>query len=136
MTDYNYLHESLKTLGRFFEKYRQIETSADEDQLHMYKMAIVHEYEVCYGAMFKALDRHLQDLGVQTDPAPKNLIRVADKSALLGSSPEQWFKYVDARNSTSYDHGDEIGDKVLDVMPDFMDDAIGLYQTMSGESWE
>ena len=30
---------------------------------------------------------------------------------------------------------DEKAQAYLELMPDFIDDAIGLYQTMSGETW-
>ena len=46
-------------------------------------------------------------------------------------------RYASARTDTSHDYDGE-GEKAkacLELMPDFIEDAIGLYQTMSGETW-
>ena len=48
---------------------------------------------------------------------------------------EQWLRYADARIDTAHDYDGEKAQVCLELMPDFIDDAIGLYQTMSGETW-
>ena len=44
-------------------------------------------------------------------------------------------RYASARTDTSHDYDGEKAKACLELMPDFIDDAIGLYQTMSGETW-
>ena len=49
---------------------------------------------------------------------------------------EQWLLYADKRNDTTHDYDGEKAKASLAVMADFIDDAVGLYQTMSGSPWE
>ena len=49
---------------------------------------------------------------------------------------EAWLKYADARTSTAHDYSGEKAEETLTLMGDFIDDAIGLYQTMTGTTWE
>ena len=49
---------------------------------------------------------------------------------------EEWFGYADARTGSAHDYSGEKAQACLDIMGTFIDDAIGLYQTMSGETWE
>ena len=42
-----------------------------------------------------------------------------------------------ARIDTTHDYDGEKAQKVIDIIiDDFVDDAIGLYQTMTGDAWE
>ena len=49
---------------------------------------------------------------------------------------DQWLLYAQRRNDTAHDYDGEKAQAALGVMADFIDDAIGLYQIMSGETWE
>ena len=49
---------------------------------------------------------------------------------------DQWLQYAEGRIGTSHDYDGEKAKACLELMPGFIDDAIGLYQTMSGETWE
>ena len=49
---------------------------------------------------------------------------------------DQWLQYTEGRIGTSHDYDGEKAKVCIELMPDFIDDAIGLYQTMSGETWE
>jgi hypothetical protein len=49
---------------------------------------------------------------------------------------EQWLKYADARTSTAHDYSGEKAAETLLIVGDFIADAIGLYQTMTGVTWE
>ena len=76
-------------------------------------------------------------LGIPDPPnSPKPIFRLAYQNHLFSASMEQWFLYTDKRNATAHDYDCEKAKSCLDVMADFIDDAIGLYQTMSGETWE
>ncbi|MCY4313421.1 MAG: nucleotidyltransferase substrate binding protein [Gammaproteobacteria bacterium] len=78
-----------------------------------------------------------QELGIADSPnSPKPTFRLAHENGLLVSPPETWFEYVEARIGTSHDHDGEKAKSCLELMSNFIDDAIGLYQTMIGETWE
>ena len=49
---------------------------------------------------------------------------------------ERWFRYAEVRVDTSHDDDSEKAEACLALVPDFIDDAIGLYQTLSGTPWE
>ena len=70
----------------------------------------------------------------RTVPSPS--FRLAHENELFAAPLEQWFRYADARIDTSHDCDGEKAKGRLVLVPDFIDDAIGLYQTMSGTSWE
>ena len=44
--------------------------------------------------------------------------------------------YANARTNTTHDYSGEKAQACLEIMGDFIDDAIGLYQTMSGKTWD
>ena len=88
--------------------------------------------------MWKVLKRYLsEELGVPEVPnSPKPIFKLANENQLFASTIEQWLKYADLRIATSHDYSGEKAQAALEQMDDFIDDAIGLYQTMSGQSWE
>ena len=61
---------------------------------------------------------------------------LAHENDLFAAPLEQWLRYADARIDTSHDYDGEKAKACLTLVPDFIDDAIGLYQTMSGAAWE
>ena len=68
--------------------------------------------------------------------SPKPIFRLANENNLFAVSIEVWLRYADARVDTTHDYDGEKAKACLAIMPDFIDDAIGLYQTMSGSVWE
>ena len=84
------------------------------------------------------LNRYLnEELGIAEPPnSRKGIIRLAYENNLLAAPLDQWFKYANARIDTSHDYDGEKALACLELMPDFIDDAIGLYQTMTGIAWE
>ena len=78
-----------------------------------------------------------EELGIAEPPnSPKPIIRLAYENGLFASSLEQWLQYAQARIDTSHDYDGEKAQASLELMPAFIDDAIGLYQTMTGTAWE
>ena len=68
--------------------------------------------------------------------SPKPLWKLAGQNNLLAARVEQWLQYADARTSTAHDYSGKKAEETLALMGDFIDDAIGLYQTMTGTTWE
>jgi len=78
-----------------------------------------------------------EDLGlVDLENSPKPLLKRAAENRLFASPLDQWMKYANARTATAHDYSGEKAADTLEIVEDFLDDAIGLYQTMSGKSWE
>ena len=139
MTDYTKLRKSLKHLERQFANYRGAKDRAALTDLDREAIAesTVQRFETCYDTLWKCLKRHLTEkLGIPEVPnSPKPILRLANENGLLGSSVERWMDYADARVSTAHDYSGSKAGECLDLMEDFVADAIAAYKTMAGETW-
>ena len=78
-----------------------------------------------------------ETLGVPDAPnSPKPIFRLAHENDLLTAPVDRWLRYADARVDTSHDYDGEKAKACLNLVPNFIDDAIGLYRTLSGTPWE
>nr|CRH07215.1 Protein of unknown function [Candidatus Magnetococcus massalia] len=138
MIDYSKLQMSLKHLELQFNNHQVLDESQPEIMKEAVAESVIQRFETCYDCLWKVLKRYLiEELGLPEVPnSPKPIIRLAFENDLFASSQEQWLSYADARIGTSHDYSGEKAGMALELMEDFIDDAIGLYQTMSGQSWE
>lgn len=141
MIEYDKFQQSLKHLELQFNNYSSLDKTLPELIQEAVAESVIQRFETCYDCMWKVLKRYLSDeLGVPEVPnSPKPILRLANENHLLASPLEQWLIYADARISTSHDYSGEKAQDAQDalaLMEDFIDDAIGLYQTMSKTSWE
>ncbi len=138
MIEYDKFQKSLKHLELQFENYNGLDTTQPELIQEAVSESVIQRFETCYDCMWKVLKRYLQEeLGIPEVPnSPKPIIRLGHENDLFASSLDQWLSYADARIATSHDYSGVKAKEALDLMGDFIDDAIGLYQTMSGESWQ
>ena len=91
-----------------------------------------------HGCLWKVLKRYLiEGLGLADAPnSPKPLFRLGGQNALLDSPVEQWLRYANARVDTTHDYDGKKAKTCLELIPDFIADAISLYETMTGDAWE
>ena len=140
MIEYDKLRKSLKHLELQFENFKSAQSRPELTDIDREAIAesVIQRFETCYDTLWKTLGRYLsEEIGLADTPnSPKPIIKLAGQNNLLASSVEQWLKYADARTSTAHDYSGEKAEGCLAIMEDFIDDAIGLYQTMSGQTWE
>ena len=138
MIDYSKFQMSLKRLVEQYENFQETDTSLPNLTREAIAESVIQRFETCYDCLWKVLKRYLiEDLGIADTPnSPKPIFKLAAQNDLYASSPEQWLRYADARIDTSHDYDGEKAQASLHLMQDFIDDAIGLYQTMSGETWD
>lgn len=140
MIDYSKFQKALKHLQLQYENYKTLDDRQDLTDIDREAIAesVVQRYEVCYDCLWKVLKRYLnEELGVPEVPnSPKPIFRIADQNKLFVAPIEQWIKYADSRVDTSHDYSEDKAQEALDLMGDFIDDAIGLYQTMTEATWE
>ncbi|MBM4312520.1 MAG: nucleotidyltransferase [Deltaproteobacteria bacterium] len=140
MIDYDKFKKSLKHLELQFDNYNNSSTRTDLSELDREALAesVIQRFETCYDSLWKILKRYLmEELGIPEVPnSPKPIFRLGSESKLFSSTLEQWLQYSDARVDTAHDYSGEKAEECLKLMGDFIDDAIGLYQTMTGETWE
>ena len=98
----------------------------------------IQRFEVCFDCLWKVLKRHLiADFGLADPPNnPKPLLRLDAENGLLHAGAEQWLRYANARVDTTHDYDGEKARACLEIVPDFVEDAARLYETMTGETWE
>ena len=138
MIEYDKFQKALKHLELQHQNYTTLDEAQPELIQEAVAESVIQRFEVCYDCMWKVLKRYLmEELGVPEVPnSPKPIIRIAGDNGLFASSTEQWMKYADARIDTSHDYSGEKAADALELMGDLIDDFIGLYQSMSGETWE
>ena len=100
--------------------------------------SVLQRFEICYSCLWKVLKRYLEEEEGRRDipNSPKGIIRVANEVRILTSSVEQWQKYIKARIGTIHDYDINKARDAISLVDDFIDDAVELYQTMTGKSWE
>lgn len=137
MIEYEKFRMSLKHLEAQHENWRTLEARMPHLILEAVAESVIQRFETCYDCLWKVLKRYLtEELGLADTPnSPKPIFRLAHENDLFAASLEQWLQYAKARTDTSHDYDGEKAQDCLELMPDFIDDAIGLYQTMSGDTW-
>lgn len=140
MIDYNKFQKAIKHLQLQYKNFKILDDRPDLADIDREAIAesVIQRYEVCYDCLCKVLKRYLnEELGVPEVPnSPNPIFRIADQNKLFVAPIEQWIKYADSRVDTSHDYFENKAQEALDHMGDFIDDAIGLYQTMTGTTWE
>ena len=138
MIDYGKFQLSLRRLVEQHENHLAPDDSQPDLIRDAIAESVIQRFETCYDCLWKVLKRYLiEELGIADAPnSPKPILRLAHENALFAASLEQWLRYADARIDTAHDYDSEKATACLKLMGDFIDDAIGLYQTMSGTTWE
>jgi len=140
MIDYTKYQKALKHLELQYENFSNLDERTDLQEIDREAVAesVIQRFETCYDCQWKILKRYLnEELGVPELPnSPKPIFRIAFENKLLASDVNQWLKYADSRIDTSHDYSEGKAQEALSRMKDFIDDAIGLYQTMTGTTWE
>lgn len=138
MFDYTYFQKSLGRLQEQNDRLKELPGKYPDWVMEAVKESTIQRFETCWDCLWKALRHYLlEESGVPEVPnGPNPVIRLANENALLPSSVEQWFQYAKARVDTAHDYSGEKAEASLAIMDGFVDDAINLYQTLSGETWK
>ncbi len=138
MIDYDKFRMSLKRLEEQHENYQHLDASLSELNREGIAESVIQRFETCYDCLWKVLKRYLiEEYGIAEVPnSPRPIFILAHENDLFAAPLEQWFRYVKARVSTSHDYNGEKAQACLEIMSDFIDDAIGIYEVMCGTTWE
>ena len=138
MIEYDKFQQSLKHLELQFENYSSLDASQPQLIQEAVAESVIQRFETCWDCLWKVLKRYLEEeIGLAEVPnGPNPILRLANENHLLSGLIDEWLKYARARVNTSHDYSGEKAQAALELMKDFIDDAIGLYQTMSGKTWE
>ena len=138
MIEYDKFQMLLKRLEEQYDNYRQSDDSLPELIQEAIAESVIQRFETCFDCLWKVLKRYLIEELALADPAnsPIGIFRLAHENSLFATPLEEWFGYADARIGTAHDYSGEKAQACLEIMGDFIDDAIGLYQTMTKETWD
>jgi nucleotidyltransferase substrate binding protein (TIGR01987 family) len=138
MIEYDKYQKSLKHLEEQYKHYSEMDDSYPDWIKDGIGESVIQRFETCFDCMWKVLKRYIhEELGLAEVPnSPKPLFRIAAENQLFTSDIQEWFNYLTARNNTAHDYSGEKAKESLKVMENYIDNAIGLYQTMSGKTWE
>ena len=138
MIEYDKFQMSLGRLEEQHANYQNLDTSLPDLIQEAVAESVIQRFETCYDCLWKVLKRYLiEELGLaEVSNSPKPVFKLAHENDLFASPLDQWLQYAEGRIGTSHDYDGEKAKACLELMPGFIDDAIGLYQTMSGETWE
>ncbi len=139
MIEYDKCKKALNHLKLQFENYKTLPAETKEIMKEAVSESVIQRFEVCYDCTWKVLKRYLfENLGLPEVPnSPKPIFRIAGENNLFSSSSfvNRWIQYADIRVDTSHDYNGEKAKKALEIMPNFINDAIKLYKTMSKEEY-
>ena len=136
MIDYGLLKKSLKNLEERNQYRKSLQPDQTRQIIESVAESTIQRFEICYDCLWKVLKRHLEEkIGLAKVPTgPRPLARMAFENALIVNG-EQWIKYINARNNTAHDYDARKAEDCLQIIDQFISDAITLYQTMTGEKW-
>ena len=138
MTDYSKFQLSLRRLEEQYENWDDSGAERTRLDQEAIRESVIQRFETCYDCLWKVLKRHLiHDLGISDAPSsPKPIFRIAAENDLLSAPVQQWLRYADARVSTAHDYDGAKAEACVELVPEFLGDAMRLYETLTGESWE
>ena len=138
MIDYSRFRSSLKRLEEQNGNYWHGNPALTDLDREGIAESVIERFKKCYDCLWKVLKWHLNEtLGVPDAPnSPKPIFRLAHENDLLAAPVDRWLQYANARVDTSHDYDGEKAKACLKLVPNFIDDAIGLYQRLSGTPWE
>ena len=138
MIEYGKFQLSLSRLEEQYDNHQYGSSERSELDREGIAESVIQRFETCYDCLWKVLKRYLiEELGVaDTRNSPKPIFRIAHENHLLATPLDQWLRYADARIATSHDYDGMKAQDCLALVPDFIADAIDLYQTMSKATWE
>ena len=137
MIDYTNFKKALKHLELQFQNYRNLDVCLPDITQEAIKESVIQRFEICCDCLWKILKRYIREvLGSPNVPeSPKPIFRLAFSNDLLPSDIDLWLEYIDIRNNTSHDYSGKKVETAIKLMPNFIIDAIKLYETISGEKW-
>ncbi len=138
MVHYEKFERSLNRLQDQNLYYQQLDSSLPSNLQEAVVESVIQRFETCFDTLWKVLRRYLIDgLGLSDVPnSPKPILRLAAENYLLVRPVEDWFEYANARVDTAHDYDVEKAKACLELIPGFIEDAVNLYETLSGNRWE
>ena len=134
--DFDQLKKAISRLEEMLNAYKDDTADRTELEQDAIQDSLVKRFEYTLEVAWKSCKRYLFEEGFveAATGSPKSIMRLAFEHGIIQNS-KNWIEYINARQDTSHDYSEEKADHVLAVVDNFLNDTVGLYQKMSGESW-
>ncbi len=113
------LENAVKRLGEILIRYQK-DTSDDG-----IRDAVIMRFEFTYSIALKTLSKYLAVYSFDDvrHMSFNEMIRTANQLNLLKSNLEKWSKFREMRNLTSHTYDENVAMKVVEIVPDFYEEA-------------
>lgn len=97
--------------------------------------AVIQRFEYTYSLAIKMMNRYINLYSSDTisDMTFNEIIRKASKLGLLKNDLEKWTEYHQKRNMTSHTYDERIANQVIEIIPEFKQDAEFLYNSLESK---
>ncbi|PID27815.1 MAG: nucleotidyltransferase [Candidatus Cloacimonadota bacterium] len=128
-----------KALRRLDERYQDYLKSFKRDELlesdrESIKESCIQRFETCFDTLWKHLKKYLEEeVGIVEVPnGPNPIFRLALENYLIDDY-EVWYNYNRKRIGTSHDYSETKADESINILNEFIEDSIVLYEKLSGK---
>lgn len=131
--DTTYLSRCILALDMAYSKLQ--EYSQNDIEYDIYRSAVIKEFEIILEQSGKLLKKALKPYFHTSKEVDKlffkDIFRQAGLHGLLEvDEVQRWLEYRDNRNSTSHDYGEDLANKTLILMKQFIIDSKNLVDTI------
>ena len=134
--DYGPLRTALRNLELRHQEVLALPADTPPETRDLYDESLHYRFEVCYERLWGTLLRYLRaELGVDAPLVPIRILRVAGEAGVMPGTANGWRSYITARVRASHKYNAELALAALPVVPDFIRDAVALYENITGEAW-
>ena len=137
-TNYNKFKESLARLQERYNDYlaAQNRTELLPSDKESIQESCIQRFEVCLDTSWKHLRKYMiEEMGLIDIPSSPNPIFKKASSSLITFDAELLIEFNKKRGDTSHDYCGDKADGTFEIIPDFIKEAINLYEIMSGVKW-
>ena len=139
MLNTDFVHRCIDTLRLAYANL--IQHDAKSTEYDIYRAACIKEFELISEQCGKLLKKSLLvffSSSKQLDAlAYKDIFRHAAKHGFLTlEEVERWLAYRDNRNQTAHEYGENYADNVLQLIPQFLADAVSLLKAIEAAPQE
>ncbi len=137
--NYTKLKDSLTRLEERYEDYLKSLNRKEllKSDIESIKESCIQRFEICIDTTWKHLKKYLQTEEKIIDIAnsPRAIFRQAFSTKTIDDA-EKWMDYIVKRGDTVHDYSGEKAEITFNIIPNFIKDAINLYEKMSNQKWK
>lgn len=137
MSDINY-NKFKESLSRLEERYKDyIKHSNLEGFLNeSVKESCIQRFEICFDTSWKHIGKYLkEEMGLDIAHSPNPIFRKAQENKIIIEA-QKWIEFNKSRGDTVHDYCGDKADQTFEIIPDFIKEAIDVYEIISGEKWQ